>query len=52
MGMAMWGQTYPRPKVKKVGGRWRVEWADIHNQVWYAEPGNWQLAMDYALRLK
>lgn len=53
MGMAIstYG-PYPRPKVKKVGGIWRVEWCDVFNRMWYHEPGNWQLAIDYALRLK
>ena len=53
MGMAVGGYgPYPRPKVQKRGGIWTVYWCDVHNQMWYHQPGNWQLAIKFALGLK
>jgi hypothetical protein len=51
MGMAI-TETYPRPKVKKVAGEWRVYWCDVHNRLWYMPRYDWREAMTYALRIK
>lgn len=46
MGMAIY-DTYPVPRIRKIGTNWRVTWCDVHNYLWYIEFPTWKEAMDY-----